>query len=155
MQHRTGSVTDFDFLHGDWTVTNRRLRERWVRCDEWDVFTGHHRCEPRLGGVVNVDQMDVPERDFSGMSLRSFDREQRRWSIWWITDAAGRLEPPVHGGFDGTTGVFEGDDLDGDVPVRVRFRWDVLDADRARWQQAFSRDGDEWETNWVMDFTRR
>jgi hypothetical protein len=31
----------------------------------------------------------------------------------------------------------------------------VIDGDRARWQQAFSRNEHDWETNWIMEFTRR
>ena len=79
----------------------------------------------------------------------------RQWSIWWINSGTGRLEPPVRGGFDGAVGRFEGRDTDGDLPIVVRFRWDVLDDDHARWQQAFSVDGLAWETNWIMAFTRR
>jgi hypothetical protein len=64
------------------------------------------------------------------------------------------LEPPVVGGFDGAIGHFEGTDTDTGVPIDVRFTWTVIDADHARWQQAFSRDGAAWETNWIMEFTR-
>jgi len=40
-------------------------------------------------------------------------------------------------------------------PLHVRFIWDQLTAQTARWQQAFSFDeGDRWETNWVMEFIR-
>jgi hypothetical protein len=37
----------------------------------------------------------------------------------------------------------------------VRYIWDELTATTARWQQAFSFDGGvDWETNWVMQFSR-
>ncbi len=39
-------------------------------------------------------------------------------------------------------------------PVLFRFVWTRLGADRARWEQAYSADGQEWTVNWVMDFTR-
>ena len=40
--------------------------------------------------------------------------------------------------------------------LHVRFTWDKIMAETARWQQAFSFDGGKtWETNWVMEFTRR
>ena len=61
----------------------------------------------------------------------------------------------VVGGFDGAVGTFEGPDTDDGRPITVRFRWDVVDDDHARWQQAFSEDGETWETNWIMEFTRR
>ena len=151
----TGHVTDFDFLIGSWTVAHRRLRERWVGSDDWDVFSSTSTCEHRLGGVANVEQIDCPDRAFSGMTVRVFDLEARRWSIYWANSTTGRLEPPVVGGFDGTVGRFEGDDTDDGRPIRARFVWTVIDGEHARWQQAFTAEGHEWETNWVMDFTRR
>jgi hypothetical protein len=30
-----GSASDFDFLHGEWTTRQRRLRERLAGSDEW------------------------------------------------------------------------------------------------------------------------
>ena len=31
--------TDFDFVHGEWTVTNRKLQQLFSGCDEWETFT--------------------------------------------------------------------------------------------------------------------
>jgi hypothetical protein len=150
-----GHLSDFDFLTGSWDVAHRRLAERWVGSDEWDHFAGTSSCRPMLGGVANLEQVDCPERNFSGLALRVFDLESRRWSIYWASSSTGRLEPPVVGGFDGAVGTFEGPDIDHGREVTVRFTWTVLDADHAHWEQAFSTDGTEWETNWTMDFARR
>jgi hypothetical protein len=155
MDAPTGRVTDFDFLIGDWNVAHRRLKQRWVGSDDWDVFHSVSTCEPRLGGVGNVEQIDCPERGFSGLTLRLFDLADSRWSIYWANSSVGRLEPPVRGGFDGDVGIFDGPDADGGVPMVVRFTWTVVDPDHARWQQAFTRDERDWETNWTMEFTRR
>jgi hypothetical protein len=39
--------------------------------------------------------------------------------------------------------------------VLVRFLWSGVTTPTPRWEQAFSTDnGQAWETNWVMDFTR-
>lgn len=150
----TGTVHDFDFLHGDWIVSNRRLRERFAGSRDWDEFEARFHCEPRLDGVANIDQMDAPSRGFSGMTLRLFDRASRRWAIYWISSQQGTLFPPVQGGFIGDHGVFVGRDTDGGAPVNVQFFWTRLSPDAARWSQAFSRDGILWETNWVMNFRR-
>jgi hypothetical protein len=150
----TGHVTDFDFLTGTWAVANRRLTQRFVASDDWDVFDATVVCEPRLGGVANVEQFNCPDRGFIGMTVRLFDVAAQQWSIYWANSTIGRLEPPVVGGFDGAVGHFEGIDTDDGVPIDVRFTWTVIDADHAHWQQAFSRDGVASETNWIMEFTR-
>jgi hypothetical protein len=150
----TGARDDFDFLMGDWTVENRRLRERGVGSSSWEQFSATFHAEPRLGGIANVDEMQLPAPRGAGMTVRSFDLGRRQWSIWWISGSDGVMTPPVHGGFEGDRGLFFGEDRDGDRPVKVRFTW-TRGADRARWEQAFSYDDAKWETNWTMDFTRR
>ncbi|KAA2234750.1 hypothetical protein [Salinarimonas soli] len=146
---------DFDFLHGSWHVAHRRLKERWVGCEEWDLFQGTSICWPLLAGVANVDEIAMPDRGFSGLTLRSYDLERGLWSLRWINSTRGVVEPPVAGHFEGGRGVFEGDDTDGGRPIRVRFLWDAITPVSARWTQAFSDDGGQrWETNWIMQFTR-
>ncbi|HET8727846.1 MAG TPA: hypothetical protein VFO41_10075 [Alphaproteobacteria bacterium] len=150
-----GGVHDFDFLFGRWTVTNRRLTQRLADSDEWEEFSGAFHCEPRLGGIANVDEMAVLAKGFSGMALRLFDVGQREWSIYWIDSRDGRLQPPVTGRFRNGRGEFQGNDVDEGRPVRVRFVWSDITGDSARWEQAFSTDGGRtWETNWIMEFTR-
>ena len=40
--------------------------------------------------------------------------------------------------------------------IAVRFIWSDITPRSARWEQAFSPDdGNTWETNWIMEFTRR
>jgi hypothetical protein len=149
-----GDIHDFDFLAGRWRVHNRRLTLRLRGVDEWTEFEGTSHCEPRLNGGANIDQIDFPSRGWSGLTVRSFDVAQRRWSIYWINSRDGVLTPPVHGGFDGEHGVFFGADTDDGRAVQVRFDWTRRGRDAARWAQAFSLDGRAWETNWTMDFTR-
>lgn len=50
----------------------------------------------------------------------------------------------------------EDDRLSQDIDFFVG-SWDVANRRlRARWEQAFSVDGEAtWETNWIMEFTRR
>ena len=150
----TGDIHDFDFFIGSWTVAHRRLKERLAGCDEWESFPGTSRCEQRLGGLVNVDENIFPTKGFAGLTLRIFDPAQRRWSIYWVDSRFGVLTPPVVGGFAGDHGAFFGDDHHDGTPVTVQFRWTRLGRDAARWEQAFSRDGEAWEWNWVMEFTR-
>jgi hypothetical protein len=146
--------SDFQFLEGNWTVANRKLKKLLAGCTEWDEFTGTHSFRHLLGGVANVDEMVVPERGFSGATLRTFDIERQEWSIYWVSDRDGRLEPPVVGRFVDGVGVFTGPDVFDGIPIVVRFTWTTV-GPVPHWEQAFSADGGEtWECNWTADFHR-
>jgi hypothetical protein len=149
-----GDAHDFDFLIGFWRVHNRRLTTRLRGANDWTEFAATSRCEPRLDGLINVDQIDCPSQGFSGVTLRTFDVTARCWSIYWIHSRSGRLEPPVQGGFAGERGLFVGTDRDDGREVQVRFDWLRQGRDAALWQQSFSLDGREWELNWTMRFER-
>jgi hypothetical protein len=150
----SGSVHDFDFLAGDWRVTNRRLQQRGVGCQLWDEFPASQSARLHLSGLVNTDEIVFHTQGWSGMTVRVFNLERRQWFIYWINSREGSLSPPVIGGFDGARGEFYGQDHDGGQPVEVRFIWTRLGADAARWEQSFCYDGRTWESNWTMQFTR-
>jgi hypothetical protein len=152
--HSKGDRHDFDFLAGDWTIQNRRLRIRGAGSSDWDEFPATSRAALHLGGIANVDEIRFTTQGWSGMTIRTFDPATRKWSIYWVNSRTGTLFPPVAGGFSGDRGEFYGDDEDGGRPVQVRYVWTRLGKDAARWEQAFSADGRSWETNWVMDLTR-
>ena len=146
---------EFDFLFGRWSVGHRRLKTRGVGSGDWDVFTGTAFTEPRMGGVVNVEQHDCPARGWRGVALRTLDLTSGDWSIYWISDRDGRLSPPVVGRFHEDGCRLEGPDVDGSRPIVARYEWSRVRSDAPRWTQHFSYDGGRtWELNWVMDFTR-
>lgn len=41
---------DFDFNHGEWKVTNRRLKVRGVGSDDWEVFPSFETAQLLMGG---------------------------------------------------------------------------------------------------------
>lgn len=152
---RESAAHDFDFIHGRWTVHNRRLRERGVGSDEWDEFPGEAEAGPLLGGAANWDEIRFPTKGFSGLTLRLYEPLAQRWSIYWINSTDGLIQPPVHGRFEGEVGEFFGTEVIDGVTTEVRFRWFKEGPDAARWEQAFSYDGGEtWETNWTMELSR-
>jgi hypothetical protein len=149
-------VRDFDFLFGRWDVKHRRLVEPLTGSSGWIDFDGVAETRGLLGSQMNIEEHMMAAPGVSGIALRLFDVVDCRWSIYWVSERDGKLQPPVVGGFRDGIGLFDGADRHRDRPIRVRYTWDRVETDSPRWQQAFSPDeGASWETNWVMEFSRR
>ena len=155
----SSAPTDFDFVIGDWSVEHRRLKERLADCNDWIEFAGKMSTQKILGGFGNVEDniLQLPEEDFRATALRSYDRNAKTWSIWWLDGRfPGQIDVPVVGNFVDGVGTFFANDTFQGVPIVVRFVWRQFDEHRLRWEQAFSADaGESWETNWTMEFTRQ
>jgi hypothetical protein len=153
---------DFDFLMGIWRVQHRYRVRRLAGCNDWIEFEGTCAARKILGGFGNTDENDIamPGARYTGMSLRLWDPDSGRWTIQWLDSRRpGVIGAAVHGSFsqrpDGAFGAFYGDDVHNGHDIRVRYIWSRIAGDSARWEQAFSADeGNSWETNWYMDFTR-
>jgi hypothetical protein len=151
----TGGLHDFDYFVGGWSTKQRRLKVRHAGSTDWEEFPGTLCMTLYLGGMATVDELYMPTKSVAGLTLRTFDVNRQQWSIYWVNSKTGALDPvPVVGGFQGDHGEFYAQDEDDHRPVKVRFLWDKIDHDHARWSQAFSYDDRTWETNWVADFTR-
>lgn len=157
----------FDFLHGDWTVQNRKQSDYANPDSPWETFSASNMVHALPAGIGNYDEYR-PLGDwrpgFVAMTLRVFDPVTGRWSIYWLTNrdggldpATGTLLPPVVGRFDADgVGRFEGEEVYKGRTARVRFTWTRRDERHARWEQAYSwDDGTSWHTNWIMDFSKR
>jgi hypothetical protein len=156
-----GRPHDFDFLvGGTWHVADRRLRRRLVGSDDWCEFEHVSHASVLMDGQVSIDENVFASEGFTGVTVRSLDVAAGRWAIYWINSRDGIVSPPVHGGWHGDRGVFLGLDEDAGRPVRVRFLWERLGPDDARWSQDFALAGaagaadGPWETNWVMTMRR-
>lgn len=153
----TSSSEDFDFFHGEWNVVNRKLKKRLQNCDQWLEFESTCECRPILHGLGNVDKFaaEIDSRPFEGIALRLFDPKKRLWSIYWADSNVAILDVPQVGSFSADTGVFLARDIWEGTPVIVEYNWNKNDPDRPVWSQAFSPDeGETWEWNWFMRFTR-
>ncbi|MDO9367751.1 MAG: DUF1579 domain-containing protein [Sphingopyxis sp.] len=147
----------FDFLLGQWRVLHRKRRLRLKGSDDWFEFRGTLDVSPILAGAGNVDlnDLDDPDGRYQATSLRLFDASRGEWSIYWIDGRHAGIDKPVVGFFKGPIGKFYSDDSFEGRPIRVRFIYEDLGPRDARWSQAFSDDrGANWETNWIMEFTR-
>lgn len=148
---------DFDFIIGRWRIHNRRLVGRLEGSTTWEEFEAEGRAQPVLGGHGNIDEFLAPawKPGFAGLTLRTYDPALQRWSLYWVDNGLGLLQPPVVGRFQDGVGVFEGPDVLRGRPIVVRYVWSHIAAGAARWEQFFSPDdGRTWESNWVMKFER-
>jgi hypothetical protein len=148
---------DFDFLIGRWRVRHRRLRRRLADCRAWDEFAGVSVERLLPAGLGNWEENSFDhEGSVTGLAFRFFHPGERRWSISWIDSRRRALDPPLFGSFDGQIGLFRGEETHEGRRILVRFLWSRADPSAPRWEQAFSADGGTaWETNWIMDFSRR
>jgi hypothetical protein len=153
-----GSIHDFDFFVGSWTVHHRRLKKRLAGNDDWEEFEGTTTCQSLLGGVVNLNESSARRASApsSGLGLRAFDAKTGVWADWYLSAADPlNLGEPGLGRFENGVGTFLSDETFEGRPVKVRGRFTSLSPDLAQWEQAFSPDGGAtWETNWVMRYSR-
>jgi hypothetical protein len=154
----TSGPSDFDFVIGTWQVAHRRLKDRLANSQEWVAFPGTMETRKVLGGLGNVEDnvLHLPEGSYRALAIRSYNPAEQAWAIWWLDGRTPwTLDTPVKGAFAHDVGLFFAEATFQGRPIKVRFTWSRVTADRLRWEQAFSPDaGANWETNWTMDFTR-
>jgi hypothetical protein len=148
-----GKPGDFDFLTGEW-----RIHHWWLRGpDDWIEFDGEATVNSILGGIISVEELRIPVRDFNGMGLRALDIEKRVWSDHWVNAKSGVLTTPGQtGSFENGAGIFVSEDTVDGKPVLYAGIWDKIAPKSCRWRQGSSRDGGAtWDQNWIMHWERR
>src|SRR5262249_61699742 len=93
-----------DYGGGEGTKQHRRREARGVGSSEGEDFPATLCMSLYLGGIATVDELYFPTKGWAGLTLRAFNLEKRQWSIYWVSSASGKMEPPVVGGFDGDHG---------------------------------------------------
>ena len=150
------AIHDFDFLHGSWRTRQRRLLHPLTGSTEWREFDATVTSRPIIGGRGTFEEFFAPSEGIDAVTIRLFDHERQEWSVYWMSNRTGPLDPPVVGRFGGDgRGVFECDDTYEGRPIRVRYVWSEITTTTAKWEQLFSPDGGvTWESNWTAAFTR-
>lgn len=153
-----GTPRDFDFEHGRWQTTLRRLLKPLSGSQDWAEYGGTTLVRPVLDGRANLVELDVsgPHGRLQGLSLRLFEPRQRRWTLNFANAASGELATPMAGGFGGgPRGLFYSAEVFDGRSILARFVIESVSADRCRFEQAFSADGGAtWEVNWAAVDTR-
>ncbi|QJR15335.1 hypothetical protein [Usitatibacter palustris] len=139
---------DFDFLVGSWQVLNRHPNDR-------EEMMGRATVRPILAGLGTIDEIHFPARGIADATLRLYNPDTGRWTIFSLNRRTGMLETAATGAFRNGVGEFFGEDVDEGRPVRVRHTWSRITRDTARWERAFSHDnGRTWQTVAVMDLLK-
>jgi hypothetical protein len=151
----SSSQNDFDFLVGKWKMYNRRLNSRLENCKDWTEFEAMDENSKILGGIGDIDTYMTSEMpgmagtSFEGFTLRIFNPQTRLWSLYWVANNRGVLDPPQVGSFENKVGHFFTKDTYKGKHLIVVFRWDARDKNKPVWSQAYSADnGKTWEWNW-------
>ncbi len=152
-------IHNFDFLVGKWSIQNKRLKERLVNSNEWIEFPAEMETEKILNGLGVVDEFktDINGEEFVGLSIRLFDPKSNNWTIYWADTASPEryLTEQVVGKFQNGIGEFFGKEKFNGKEIPLRFIWKKESEDTAQWEQAYYDERNkEWETNWIMVFTK-
>ena len=153
------AIHDFDFLIGHtWNVKNRVLEKRLSGSNEWTEWDAALDDVRKIaGGYGNVDRFKavLGGEPFEGNSLRLFDPKTDTWTIYWVDSRNPELRKQVTGGFENGVAEFFGEELYQGKTVKMRFIWSDITPSSARWEQAYlDASSGEWETNWIMEFTK-
>ncbi|MBK8501351.1 MAG: hypothetical protein IPL46_03600 [Saprospiraceae bacterium] len=153
-------IQNFDFLIGKWTVLNRRLKERLKNSIEWIEFPAEMETKPILNGLGLMDEMHSSHfgDDFIGLSIRMVNPRTNIWTIYWADTSSPEnyLKEQVVGEFANGIGEFYGKEQFQGKEYRLRFTWKRQSVSTAQWEQAyFDELKNDWETNWIMEFTRK
>ena len=154
------AIHNFDFLIGEWSVLNRRLKERLNGCNEWIEFTAEMETKPILNGLGLMDEMKSSYfgDEFIGLSIRMLNPSTNEWKIYWADTANPELllKEQVLGKFANGIGEFFGKEQYNGKEMKLRFLWKKESIDTAYWEQAYyDEKSKEWETNWTMLFTSK
>jgi hypothetical protein len=151
---------DFDFLIGNWKAHVRRLPDRLVGSNTWDVYDGISNHKKLLDSNANFEEFEVdsPAKHLhiKAQTLRLYNPETHQWSIYLVDLDKGELSTPsVVGQFTGSRGeFFHQEDFKGRV-ILVRYVWLNISPQSSRMEQSWSPDGGKsWEVNWICELSR-
>ncbi len=149
---------DFDFEVGSWNAHLRRLAHPLSGSKDWAEYDGTSIVREVWDGAANLGELNVngPAGHIQGMTLRLYNPESHRWSIYWANRKDGNLNvPPMVGNFENGRGEFYDHETFQGKPIMVRFIFSDVTLNSFQLEQAFSPDGGKtWEPNWISTFTR-
>jgi len=149
---------DFDFEAGSWKIHLKRMEHPLTGSHTWVEFDGTSVTRKLWDGGAQLERFDTdgPSGHVQGLTLRLYDPESHRWSLYWANQKSGELSlPATVGAFKDGRGEFYDQEMWHGKPILVRYVWSEITPNSAHFEQAFSDDwGKTWEVNWITDQTR-
>jgi len=152
-------IQNFAFLVGKWIILNKRLKERLNNSHDWIEFPARTEAKKILNGLGVMDEFKTSYfgDEFVGLSIRIFNPKANEWTIYWADTMYPelRMTEQVVGSFSNGIGEFYGKEMFRGKEVKLRFIWKQESLKTAYWEQAYyDEKTKEWETNWIMQFTK-
>src|SRR5262245_61530648 len=149
---------DFDFEFGSWKTHIRRLLHPLSGSQEWTDLDGTSVVRKVWDGRANLGELEVANSTthLEGLSMRIYNPESRKWSIYCSNAKDGALGTAMVGQFNNGRGEFYDQETFRGSAIFVRFIFSDITAASFRLEQAFSADGGKtWEPNWIATFVRQ
>jgi hypothetical protein len=148
---------DFDFNFGAWKTHITRLQHPLTGSNTWVDYDGTSDVSKIWNGRASLFELEAtgPAGHIEGVGLRLYNPKSRQWSLNWASGRDGVIGKPMIGEFANGEGRFyDQEDFQG-RSILDRNGFSDIKPESSRFEQAFSDDGGKnWETNWIMTFTR-
>ena len=148
---------DFDFNFGVWKTHITRLQHPLAGSRTWVEYDGTSDVSKIWNGKASLFELEAtgPAGHIEGVGLRLYNPKSHQWSLNWASSRDGVIGKPMVGEFVHGQGQFyDQEDFQG-RSILDRNGFSDIKPDSSRFEQAFSDDGGKnWETNWIMTFTR-
>jgi hypothetical protein len=148
---------DFDWEIGDWKVHLRRLLHPLTGSKSWVELEGTAHVRKVWNGKANLLELELngSTDHIEGLSLRLYNPQSERWSVYFATSDEGSLGMPMVGQFQNGRGEFSDRESFHGRMIDLHFVFSDVTEKSFHGEQSFSADGGKsWETNWIEDFTR-
>ena len=148
---------DFDWEIGDWKVHLRRLLHPLSGSNVWAEYQGSAHVRKIWNGRANLLELQLngPAGHIEGLSLRLYNPQSQKWSVYFATSDDATLGTPMVGQFKNSHGEFSDRELFHGKMIDLHFVFSNVTTRSFHGEQSFSPDGGRnWETNWIEDFTR-
>ena len=145
---------DFDFIFGRWKI---HLNRKVAGTDHWTETDGYGIYRKVWGGRANLNEFFTENSSdrVDGLTLRTYNPETHKWSLYWANSRDGVLSSAQVGQFNHGQGEFYQQDNSDGKGLLVRYIWSRITPTSAHFEQAFSDDGGKsWDVNWISDMTR-